>query len=310
MNIIGIETSCDETGIAICSDGRIIAETLYSQIELHAKFGGVVPELASRDHIQKIRLLLTEALQKSGLNKNDIDAIAYTQGPGLIGALMVGASFAKALGYVWGCPTIAINHLEGHILAAMIEQPDLDFPFLSLLVSGGHTMLIEVTNFSIYRILGQTLDDAAGEAFDKTARMLGLGHAGGPVIEKFAEAGIKDKYVFTRPLADRPTLDFSFSGLKTQVLNTINKIPVLSEQDKQDIAYAIQDAIIDCLLIKAKLAIKDTLIKKLVIAGGVGANKLLRERIKQLEEELDIKCFFPKREHCTDSLCRVYAFIT
>ena len=302
MNVIGIETSCDETGIAICADGKIVAETLYSQIGLHAKFGGVVPELASRDHIQKVRPLLTAAMHAANLQANNIDAIAYTAGPGLVGALMVGASFAKTLGYAWGCHTIAINHLEGHILAAMIGQdPELDFPFLSLLVSGGHTMIIEVTTFGVYKILGQTLDDAAGEAFDKTARMLGLGHNGGPIIEQFAATGLKDKYIFTRPLANRNTMDFSFSGLKTQVLNTIKTIPFLSDQDKKNIAYAIQDAIIDCLLIKCKIAIKDTGIKKLVVAGGVAANQLLRKRVEELKQELNIKYFFPKLEHCTDN---------
>lgn len=301
MRILGIETSCDETGVAIYhSEKGLLAHALYSQTSIHAPFGGVVPELASRDHITKLLPLTKEVLAKSGLSLQDLDGIAYTAGPGLVGALLVGASFAKGLGYALNIPTIGVHHMEGHLLAALLEEPRPEFPFLALLVSGGHTMLVDVAGIGQYQILGESLDDAAGEAFDKTAKILGLGYPGGPLLAKLAEQGQKNRFHFPRPLMDRPGLDFSFSGLKTFTLNTWNASEK-TDQDRADVAFAFQEAVVDTLFMKCKRAIKQTAHNRLVIAGGVGANLHLRERLKTLESQFNCRVYYPRLEFCTDN---------
>lgn len=301
MRILGIETSCDETGLAIYDDEQgLLAHTLYSQVEIHAAFGGVVPELASRDHVVKLLPLLTELLTKANCSLGELTGIAYTAGPGLMGALMVGACFAKALAYALKIPALGIHHMEGHLLAALLEDPAPTFPFLALLVSGGHTQLVEVFSVGKYRILGESLDDAAGEAFDKTAKLLGLGYPGGPALAKLAIQGHTNRFKFPRPLTDRPGLDFSFSGLKTFTMNTYQGTEK-TEQDKADVAAAFQEAVIDTLLIKCRRAFKTTGLKRLVIAGGVGANLLLRQQLKQLEAEFQATIFYPRLEFCTDN---------
>lgn len=293
MRILGIETSCDETGVAIYDSERgLVAHALHSQVKLHAQYGGVVPELASRDHIRNLVPLLEQVGAKAGA----IDAIAYTKGPGLIGALLVGAGFAKALAYAWQVPCVGIHHMEGHLLAAFLDQQHPAYPFLALLVSGGHTQLIAVQEFGKYQILGETIDDAAGEAFDKTAKLLGLEYPGGPLLAKLAEQGRPGKYEFPRPMLDKPGLDFSFSGLKTQALYAI-KDRELSGQDKADLAWAFEDAIVDTLAKKCLRAITQTGLQDLVIAGGVGANSKLRARLSSLP----VKTYFPNLEFCTDN---------
>lgn len=300
MRILGIETSCDETGLAIFDEKKgLLGHVLYSQVQTHTPFGGVVPELASRDHIIKLTPLLNELLEKTKLSKQDLTGIAYTKGPGLMGALLVGASFAKALGFALNIPTLGIHHMEGHLLAALLEDPAPNFPFLALLVSGGHTQLVAVQAFGKYEILGETLDDAAGEAFDKTAKLLGLPYPGGPELAKLASLG-KARFQFPRPLTDRPGVDFSFSGLKTFALNTFNTSEK-TEQDKADIAYSFQEAVVDTLFIKCKRALKQTGLKKLVIAGGVGANQALRARLKTLEQNDGVRVYYPRPEFCTDN---------
>lgn len=301
MRVLGIETSCDETGVAIYdSEKGLLAHALHSQTNIHAPFGGVVPELASRDHITKLLPLTMQVLREASLSLQDITGIAYTAGPGLVGALLVGASFAKGLGYALNIPTIPVHHMEGHLLAALLEKPEPKFPFLALLVSGGHTLLIDVLDIGQYKILGESLDDAAGEAFDKTAKILGLAYPGGPLLAKLAERGQKNRFHFPRPLTDRPGLDFSFSGLKTFSLNTWNASEK-TEQDKADVAWAFQEAVVDTLFIKCRRAIKQTLYQQLVIAGGVGANLHLRERFKTFENQLNCHVFYPRLEFCTDN---------
>lgn len=301
MNILGIETSCDETGVAIYStEGGLLAHALHSQIQLHAEYGGVVPELASRDHVRKLIPLVKEVMQQAGLQSNDFTGIAYTAGPGLMGALMVGAAFARSLGMAWQIPTLAVHHLEGHLLSPLLEDPAPAFPFLALLVSGGHTLLAEVTAIGKYRILGDTLDDAAGEAFDKTAKLLGLPYPGGSLLAKLAEKGDSKRFQFPRPMTDRPGLDFSFSGLKTSALNTIHAHPN-DEQTKADIAYAFQEAVIDTLVIKCVRAIKTTHLQRLVVAGGVSANTKLREKLHTKLAANGVELYFPRLEFCTDN---------
>lgn len=301
MLILGIETSCDETGVAIYdSEKGLLAHALYSQTSIHAPFGGVVPELASRDHITKLLPLTKEVLANAGIALQDINGIAYTAGPGLVGALLVGASFAKGLGYALNIPAIGVHHMEGHLLAALLEEQRPEFPFLALLVSGGHTMLVDVAGIGQYQILGESLDDAAGEAFDKTAKILGLGYPGGPLLAKLAEQGQKNRFHFPRPLMDRPGLDFSFSGLKTFTLNTWNASQK-TDQDRADVAYAFQEAVVDTLFMKCKRALKQTLHNRLVIAGGVGANLHLRERMKTLESQFNCHVYYPRLEFCTDN---------
>lgn len=301
MRILGIETSCDETGVAIYDSHQgLLSHMLHSQVKTHAEYGGVVPELASRDHIQHISILTAQALQEAEVDATSINAIAYTQGPGLVGALLVGASFAKALAYAWNIPALAIHHMEGHLLAAFLEQDQPEFPFLALLVSGGHTQIILVEDIGKYTILGESIDDAAGEAFDKTAKLLGLDYPGGPLLAKLAEQGTANRFNFPRPMLDRPGLDFSFSGLKTHALNAIMQNE-LTAQTKADLAWAFEDAIVDTLIKKVARAITQTNIAQLVIAGGVGANKTLRTRLNNFAHEKQVKVFYPQLQFCTDN---------
>ncbi len=301
MRILGIETSCDETGVAIYDDEQgLLSHQLYSQIKLHADYGGVVPELASRDHVKKTLPLIREALKEAGLTKDDIDGVAYTAGPGLVGALLVGATIGRSLAFAWDVPAVPVHHMEGHLLAPMLEDTPPPFPFIALLVSGGHTMLVEVQNIGEYTILGESIDDAAGEAFDKTAKLMGLDYPGGPILARLAEKGTPGRFKFPRPMTDRPGLDMSFSGLKTFAANTIASNDD-SEQTKADIAYAFQEAVCATLAIKCKRALEQTGLKRIVIAGGVSANKQLRAELEQLAAKLGGEVFYPRTEFCTDN---------
>ncbi len=304
MRVLGIESSCDETGIAIYdSEKGIVAHALHSQIELHQQYGGVVPELASRDHVKYLVPLVDEALQQAKLNKEDLDAIAYTAGPGLIGALLTGACFAKSLAFGLDKPALAIHHLEAHLLAAKLDSPQLEFPFLVLLVSGGHTQLIEARALGDYELLGDTLDDAVGEAFDKTAKLMGLPYPGGAILAKLAENELiktEELAPFPRPMTARPGLDFSFSGLKTHALLVWNS-SAKDEKARIAIAKSFQQAVVDTLLIKCKRALKQTVNQRLVVAGGVGANKKLRAALTQLMQDLKGEVYFPRPEYCTDN---------
>ena len=300
MRILGIETSCDETGVAIY-DARqgLIANQLYSQIALHADYGGVVPELASRDHIRKTAPLIQAALQEAQLTAADIDGIAYTSGPGLVGALLVGATIARSLAYAWQVPALGIHHMAGPLLAPMLEDNPPEFPFIALLVSGGHTQLVQVDGVGQYQLLGESIDDAAGEAFDKTAKLLGLDYPGGAALAKLATQG-KVRFKFPRPMTDRPGLDFSFSGLKTFAANTITANPQ-DDQTRADIAFAFQEAVVDTLMIKCRRALQQTGLKRLVIAGGVSANTALRAGLAKLMQQLGGEVFYPKPQFCTDN---------
>ena len=301
MRILGIESSCDETGAAVYDDtAGLLSNALYSQIAMHAEYGGVVPELASRDHIKKALPLIEKALQDSGSAPEDIAAVAYTAGPGLVGALMVGAAVARSLAYAWGKPAVPVNHMEGHLLAPMLEERRPEFPFLALLVSGGHTMIIDVSAPGCYRILGQSVDDAAGEAFDKTAKLLGLPYPGGPLLSKLAEQGVSGRFHFPRPMADSPNLDFSFSGLKTFAANTIRTAGD-TERDRADIARAFEEAVTAILALKVGKALKQTRYKRLVVAGGVSANRSIRNGLAALMESLGGEVFYPRPEFCTDN---------
>ncbi|MQL48115.1 tRNA (adenosine(37)-N6)-threonylcarbamoyltransferase complex transferase subunit TsaD [Photorhabdus khanii] len=301
MRVLGIETSCDETGIAIYDDqAGLLANQLYSQIKLHADYGGVVPELASRDHIRKTVPLIQAALKEAGLTRKDIDAVAYTAGPGLVGALLVGATIGRSLAFAWDVPAIPVHHMEGHLLAPMLEDNSPEFPFVALLVSGGHTQLISVTGIGEYELLGESIDDAAGEAFDKTAKLLGLDYPGGPLLSKMAQKGETGRFVFPRPMTDRPGLDFSFSGLKTFASNTIRSNSD-DEQTRADIARAFEDAVVDTLAIKCKRALEQTGFKRLVMAGGVSANLTLRTRMKEVMAKLGGEVFYARPEFCTDN---------
>jgi N6-L-threonylcarbamoyladenine synthase len=298
MRVLGIESSCDETGIAIYdTEQGLLGHALYSQVELHAEYGGVVPELASRDHIRKALPLLEEVLTKTGLKRSDIDAVAYTAGPGLIGALLVGCAIGRSIAWALNVPALAINHMEGHLLSPLLEENAPDFPFVSLLVSGGHSLLVDVKGIGEYEIIGESIDDAVGEAFDKTAKLLDLGYPGGPVLAKLAEQGTKDKYEFPRPMTNRPGLDFSFSGLKTFAMNTWMASDK-TEQDKADIALAFETAAVETLAIKCKRAIKETGYKTLVVAGGVSANKSLRNRLSRMPH---VNVFYPNLAFCGDN---------
>ena len=308
MLVLGIETSCDETGVALCDSQRgLLGHLVHSQIDIHAEYGGVVPELASRDHVRKTLPLIESLLKQTGVEKNQIDGIAYTAGPGLVGALLVGAAIGRSLAWSLGVPAVGVHHMEGHLLAPMLEDERPAFPFVALLVSGGHTQLIEVKGVGQYRMLGESVDDAAGEAFDKTAKLLGLPYPGGPELAKLAVSGNPDRFRFPRPMTDRPGLDFSFSGLKTFALNTLqNEMEGLSDeaaqqQLKADIARAFEDAVVDTLVIKCRRAIKDSGAKTLVLAGGVSANRRLRERIKTVMEKAGGQAFYPRPELCTDN---------
>lgn len=306
MRILGIETSCDETGVAIYDEEKgLIANQLHTQITLHADYGGVVPELASRDHIRKLAPLLQAALQEAHLTAKDIDGIAYTSGPGLVGALLVGSTVARSLAYAWNIPAIGVHHMEGHLLAPMLEENPPHFPFVALLVSGGHTQLVRVDGVGRYELLGESIDDAAGEAFDKTAKLLGLDYPGGAALARLALKGTPNRFAFPRPMTDRPGLDFSFSGLKTFAANTLHQVVQeegeLTEQSKADIAYAFQEAVVDTLAIKCKRALKQTGLKRLVIAGGVSANKQLRQTLAELMQQLGGEVFYPQPQFCTDN---------
>jgi N6-L-threonylcarbamoyladenine synthase len=309
MIVLGIETSCDETGIALYDTDRgLLADALFSQIDLHVDYGGVVPELASRDHVRKTLPLIDEVLQSAEISKDDIDAIAYTSGPGLIGALLVGASIAESLAFSLSIPVIGVHHMEGHLLAPMLEEEPPEFPFVGLLVSGGHSQLVAVEGIGEYEILGESLDDAAGEAFDKAAKMLGLDYPGGPHIARYAQLA-RDKYNgtpyrFPRPMTDRPGLEFSFSGLKTFTLNTVQKCKQsgdLSEKDIAQIAMAFEEAVVDTLRIKCTRALEQTGYSRLVIAGGVSANQCLRAALKKMEAKLGSTVYYARPKYCTDN---------
>jgi N6-L-threonylcarbamoyladenine synthase len=306
MRVLGIETSCDETGIALFDSQKgLLAEALYSQVELHADYGGVVPELASRDHVRKTLPLIEQVLDQAGVGRAEIDGIAYTAGPGLVGALMVGAMIGRSLAYALGVPAIGVHHMEGHLLAPMLESDPPEFPFVALLVSGGHTQLVRVDGVGQYQLLGESLDDAAGEAFDKAAKMLGLGYPGGPKVAELAESGNPGRFKFPRPMVNRPGLDFSFSGLKTFTLNTVADHKAdnghIDEQCKADIAHAFQEAVVDTLFIKCRRALQQESLSRLVIAGGVSANKRLRERLEKDLPKLNAEVFYARPEFCTDN---------
>jgi len=307
MLVLGIESSCDETGIALYDSERgLLGHTLHSQVELHAEYGGVVPELASRDHIRYLIPLIEQLLIKVSIEKADIDGIAYTAGPGLIGALMSGASVGRSLAWALAIPAIEVHHMEGHLLAPMLEENAPQFPFVALLVSGGHTLLAYVKGIGQYELLGQSLDDAAGEAFDKTAKLLGLGYPGGPALATMAEKGKHGRFKFPRPMIDRPGLDFSFSGLKTFALNTMQRVArenggQLMQQDRADISLAFEEAVADTLKIKSRRALEQQDCKTLVIAGGVGANRRLRRVLAEMTAQIDGELFYPDIEFCTDN---------
>lgn len=305
MPILGIETSCDETATAIYDEQRgLIADQVYSQIDIHEKYGGVVPELASRDHIRKLLPLIETVLQDANLKLNDLSGIAYTKGPGLMGALMVGASIGRSLGYALNIPTLGVHHLEGHVMAIMLEKDLPEFPFIALLVSGGHTMLIEVMQFGKYRVLGESLDDAVGEAFDKTAKLLGLSYPGGAALAALAEQGISGRFHFPRPMIHQPGLSFSFSGIKTYAVNCY-KTHGHDQQTRADIACAFEEAIVDTLAIKCRRALEQTQYHRLVVVGGVGANKKLRTRLFADAEKNQSKIYFPRPRYCTDNAAMI-----
>ncbi|CAI0798137.1 MULTISPECIES: tRNA (adenosine(37)-N6)-threonylcarbamoyltransferase complex transferase subunit TsaD [Serratia] len=301
MRVLGIETSCDETGIAVYDDqAGLLANQLYSQVKLHADYGGVVPELASRDHVRKTVPLIQAALKEANLTAADIDGVAYTAGPGLVGALLVGATIGRALAFAWGVPAVPVHHMEGHLLAPMLEDNPPAFPFVALLVSGGHTQLISVTGIGQYELLGESVDDAAGEAFDKTAKLLGLDYPGGPMLSKMAQQGAAGRFTFPRPMTDRPGLDFSFSGLKTFAANTIRSNGN-DDQTRADIARAFEDAVVDTLAIKCKRALEQTGFKRLVMAGGVSANRTLRTKMAEMLHKRGGEVFYARPEFCTDN---------
>ncbi|SQG00741.1 DNA-binding/iron metalloprotein/AP endonuclease [Paucimonas lemoignei] len=305
MLVLGLETSCDETGVALYDSERgLLADALFSQIDLHRAYGGVVPELASRDHVKRMLPLIRQVMADAGTVASDIDAIAYTAGPGLVGALLVGASCAQALAFAWDIPALGVHHMEGHLLAPMLEAQPPEFPFVALLVSGGHTQLVRVDGIGLYELLGETLDDAAGEAFDKTAKMMGMQYPGGPEIAALATKGVAGRFVFPRPMTDRPGLEFSFSGLKTSALNTWQQCQSAgddSEQTRCDISLAFQQAVVETLTIKCKRALKQTGLKRLVIAGGVSANKSLRLSLEKMLGDLKGNVFYARPEFCTDN---------
>jgi len=305
MLVLGLETSCDETGVALYdSEQGLLADALFSQIDLHRVYGGVVPELASRDHVKRMLPLIRQVLDEAGREATQIDAIAYTAGPGLVGALLVGASCAQAMAFAWGVPAIGVHHMEGHLLAPMLEEQPPAFPFVALLVSGGHTQLVRVDGIGRYELLGESVDDAAGEAFDKTAKLMGLRYPGGPEIAALAERGTPGRFVFPRPMTDRPGLDFSFSGLKTSTLTTWQQCRNAGddgEQTRCDIALAFQQAVVETLTIKCRRALQQTGLKRLVIAGGVSANQSLRQSLETMLAEMQGQVFYARPRFCTDN---------
>ena len=299
MNVLGIETSCDETGVALYdTENGLLAEALHSQVDLHAVYGGVVPEIASRDHIRMLLPLIQQVMDEAGVDKPD--AIAYTAGPGLVGALMVGGGMANGLGFAWDCPVIPVHHMEGHLVAPMLEDTPPEFPFLALLVSGGHSMLIAVRELGDYRVLGTTLDDAVGEAFDKTAKLLGLGYPGGPALAAMAEGGDEAAFDFPRPMLNKPNFDFSFSGLKTAVMLEVRKAEAEGRLDarRADLAASFQRAAVDTLVGKSIKAARSEGFDRIIVAGGVGANKLLR---KEIAERFEGEVYYPRLAFCTDN---------
>jgi N6-L-threonylcarbamoyladenine synthase len=301
MRVLGIETSCDETGLAVWdTQAGLRAQALYSQTELHLAYGGVVPELASRDHVRKVVPLLNQTLAEAGLGVRDLDGVAYTAGPGLVGALLVGAGLGRALAWALDKPAVGVHHMEGHMLAPLMEADPPKPPFVALLVSGGHTLLLEVEAVGAYRVLGDTLDDAVGEAFDKTAKLMGLPYPGGPALAAMAEQGRPGRFYYARPMTDRPGLDFSFSGLKTQVL-----LSYRAHQHEPgviaDIALAFEQAVVETLTIKCRRAMAQTGARTLVVAGGVGANRRLREALAQAGKAGGFRVAFPRPEFCTDN---------
>jgi N6-L-threonylcarbamoyladenine synthase len=313
MKVLGIETSCDETAAAVYdseSAGRhgsgqgLLSHRLFSQVEMHAKYGGVVPELASRDHVRKVLPLISEALAEAGVESQDISGIACTAGPGLVGALLVGSSVARSLAYAWGCPAVGVHHLEGHLLAPMLEPQPPTFPFLALLVSGGHTLLAAVHGVGEYQILGSSVDDAAGEAFDKTAKLLGLPYPGGPALAKLAQTGRPGRFKFPRPMLDRPGLEFSFSGLKTAVVVATRGLE-LDDALRADIAAEFQQAVVDTLVAKCRRALDQTGFETLVVAGGVGANQQLRQALADLGKKRDVSVSYPRPSFCTDNAAMI-----
>ncbi len=301
MLVLGIETSCDETGIALYSTtAGLLSHALYSQVQMHQEYGGVVPELASRDHIRRVLPLTRQVLDQAGLALTDLDAIAYTEGPGLAGALLVGAGIASSLGFALQCPVIGVHHLEGHLLAPMLESDPPSFPFVALLVSGGHTQLMRVDGVGQYILLGETLDDAAGEAFDKSAKLMGLGYPGGPALAKLAETGQPGRFKLPRPMLHSPDLNFSFSGLKTAVLTT-TRAQEWGAQSHADLAAEVQEAITEVLAVKSLAALRQTGLTRLVVAGGVGANGRLRARLSLAASDAGAEVYYPKLEFCTDN---------
>lgn len=305
MLVLGLETSCDETGVALYdSEQGLLADALFSQIDLHRIYGGVVPELASRDHVKRMLPLIRQVLDEAGRTRQDINGIAYTAGPGLVGALLVGASCARAMAFALNIPAVGVHHMEGHLLAPMLEEHPPEFPFVALLVSGGHTQLVRVDGIGRYRLLGESIDDAAGEAFDKTAKLLGLRYPGGPEIARLAQQGIAGRFKLPRPMTDRPGLEFSFSGLKTSVLNQWNKCQAAGEADAQakaDLALAFEQAVVDTLTIKCRRALEQEDLQRLVIAGGVSANTALRQSLEQMLGELGGEVFYARPRFCTDN---------
>jgi N6-L-threonylcarbamoyladenine synthase len=301
LRVLGIETSCDETATAVVDvDRGLLAHRLYSQAGMHAEYGGVVPELASRDHVRKTLPLVRQVLMDAGLRSADIGGVAYTAGPGLLGALLVGGTIGRSLAWAWSVPAIGVHHMEGHLLAAMLEPHPPCPPFVALLISGGHTMLVEVDAVGRYALLGESLDDAVGEAFDKTAKLLGLGYPGGPALARLAEHGDAQRFRFPRPMTDRPGLDFSFSGLKTCALNTLAQSGN-DPDSRADIAAAFELAVAETLSIKCGRALADTGLNRLVVAGGVGANRRIRATLSSMAESLGAETFYPRPEFCTDN---------
>jgi N6-L-threonylcarbamoyladenine synthase len=307
MTVLGIETSCDETGVALYDSQRgLLGHVLHSQVALHADYGGVVPELASRDHVSRLLPLIRQLMIDTEVQRQDIEGIAYTAGPGLVGALLVGAAVGRSLAWAWGLPSVGVHHMEGHLLAPMLDDPPPGFPFVALLVSGGHTQLVQVEDVGRYRLLGESVDDAAGEAFDKTAKLLGLDYPGGPAVARLAEQGDPERFRFPRPMTDRPGLDFSFSGLKTFTLTTLQReAEGLAGGElatlKADIARAFEDAVVDTLVIKCRRAVEQVGAQTLVLAGGVSANRRLRERIDRMMAGHGGQACYPRPEFCTDN---------
>jgi N6-L-threonylcarbamoyladenine synthase len=306
MRILAIESSCDESAAAVFDgQGGLLAHEVFSQIDLHQVYGGVVPELASRDHVQRLLPMVDRVLARAGADGKPIEGVAYTAGPGLIGALLTGAALARSLAHAWAVPSLGVHHLEGHLLAPLLEPVPPDYPHVALLVSGGHTMLIECAGIGRYTLLGETRDDAAGEAFDKSAKLLGLPYPGGPHLARLAEAGRPSRHVFPRPMLDRPGLEFSFSGLKTAVLHAVRALPDANDQDRADIALALQDAVVDTLVAKSLRAVAHTGLDTLVVSGGVSANRSLRSRLDQAAAKQGVRVYYPRLEFCTDNAAMI-----